>query len=101
MIEENKIYRELPKIQNIYQISYKDVLINCSEGMKGEYIYVNIMNLETIESQVYENESLPYNLEKISEEDTFDLQQGNCPIFFGFLSLKDYRYFKYRNKTIN
>ena len=74
MIEKNKIYRELLKIQSIYQTSYKDVLINCSEGMKGESIYVNIMNLETIESQVYENESLPYNLEKISEEDIFDLK---------------------------
>jgi len=74
MIEKNEIYRELLKIQNIYQISYKDVLINCSEGMKGESIYVNIMNLETIERQVYENESLPYNLEKILEEDTFDLK---------------------------
>ena len=38
------------------------------------------MNLETIETNIYENESLPYNLEKISEKYTFDLKIIDMPM---------------------
>ena len=79
-IEKNYICRDLLKIKSINQINYKNLIFNCIEGIEGGALLIDIMNLETIETKVYENESLPYNLEKISENNTFDLEMIDMPM---------------------
>ena len=98
-IEKNDICRDLLKIKSIIQIDDKNLIFNCNENSnegKGEgALLIGIKNLETLETNVYENGSLQYNLEKISGNYKFDLKIIDMPILINIsieyiYLLKDY-----------
>ena len=79
-IEKNNIWSDLPTIKNIIQINYKNIMINF---IGGKAVIFEIMNLETQEQQVNENEFFQNNFNNNLAQNISDLQVIDRPFLNG------------------